>query len=157
MAKFLATHGISYLLEGMMMDAKEHLTLCFPRLYFTSAFWVRLIDAYERGVKIRMVFASDELDVYQRDSINHWSEMELYYCPNLNARCYFNEKLMLQTSMDIQEFDEKPNRDMGILIDSDVDQLLFRQAQLEIASLINSSQRIELFHPEQELLVLSED
>ena len=40
----------------------------------------------------------------------------MYFLPNLHAKCYFNEDRMIITSMNMYEFSEKHNREMGVLL-----------------------------------------
>lgn len=144
MAKFLATNGVSYLLEGILMDAKESLTIVNPHIKMTKTFWEKLKDSQFRKVDTRIVFSKLDLSKSQKKAMASWTSCKLYEIKNLGTKCYFNEKLMVLSSMDIWDTENVNERNMGIMIDLNKDQNLYRQAQLEVASIINASKPINL-------------
>ena len=75
--------------------------------------------------------------------------LELFYLENLHAKCYFNENRMVITSMNMYQFSEKNNREMGVLIDAKNDKELFDKAVNEALSIITHSEIIELHKTER--------
>lgn len=116
MAEFLTTSGTSHELENIIIDSKKKLTLVSPYLQLSKTFHQRLKDASNRGVKIVIIYGKDELKPNERNSLAELRNVELYYFENLHAKCYFNEDRMIITSMNMYEFSEKNNREMGVLI-----------------------------------------
>ena len=144
MAEFLTTNGTSSQIENIIMDAKKELTLVSPFLQLSKTFYERLKDAVNNGVKIRIVYGKDELKPNERNSLADLETIELYFFENLHAKCYFNEQSMVITSMNMYEFSEKNNREMGVYVTKDKDSELFTKAVNETNSIIRSAEPIEL-------------
>lgn len=139
MAEFLTTIGTSNSIENIIMDAQKELTLVSPYLKLSKTLFERLKDAANRGVKIKIIYGKDELKPNERNSLAEIGN-ELLYFENLHAKCYFNEFKMVITSMNMYEFSERTNREMGVLIDRQKDKDLYDKAVAEAKSIIASSE-----------------
>jgi hypothetical protein len=73
--------------------------------------------------------------------------LKLFYFQNLHAKCYFNDKEMVITSMNMYEFSEKNNREMGIYVTMQNDLEIVENALAETSSIVKSSKVIELYIP----------
>lgn len=139
MASFLTTSGTSYHIERIMIDAKKELVLISPYLKLSTTFFERLQDASRKGVLVRIIYGKDELKPQEEKQIKALENIELYFSKNLHAKCYFNETEMVITSMNMYEFSEKNNREMGVHITKEQDQLVYENAVDEAISIQNSS------------------
>lgn len=144
MAEFLTTNGTSYHIENIIIEAKAKLVLVSPYLQISKTFYERLKDASNKKVSIKIIYGKDELKPNERNSLAELSNVELFFFENLHAKCYFNETKMVITSMNMYEFSEKNNREMGVLIDRNGDKDLFEKAVNETLSIIQSSEQIAL-------------
>lgn len=145
MAEFLTTNGTSYNIENIIIEAKKELILVSPYLQISKTFYERIKDASKKGVDIKIIFGKDELKPNERNSLAELNQVELYFFENLHAKCYFNESKMVITSMNMYEFSEKNNREMGVLIDKTIDKELFEKAISETKSILQSSEQIPLW------------
>ena len=144
MAEFLTTNGTSYHIENVIINAKKKLVLVSPYLQISKTFFERLKDAVNKDVKIKIIYGKDELKPNEKNSLAELKNVELFYFENLHAKCYFNESEMVITSMNMYEFSEKNNREMGVFITKSKDPKLFDDAVNETLSIIQSSELIEL-------------
>jgi len=144
MAEFLTTNGTSYHIENIIIDAKSELVLVSPYLQISKTFYERLKDASNKGVRIKIIYGKDELKPNERNSLAELKNVELFFFENLHAKCYFNETKMVITSMNMYEFSEKNNREMGVLIDHSTDKNLFEMAVNETRSIVQSSEQVAL-------------
>lgn len=151
MAEFLTTNGTSYNIEKIILEARKELYLVSPFLQLSKTFFERLKDASQRGVIIKIVYGKDELKPNEKNSIAEINNLELYFFENLHAKCYFNESDMVITSMNMYEFSEKNNREMGVHIQRDKDKDLYEKAINEAKSIISSSERAELVKTKRSL------
>ena len=149
MATFLTTNGISYNIEKIIQEAQSELILISPYLQISKTFFERLKDASERGVKIIIVYGKDKLRPNERNSLASLKKLQLYSFENLHAKCYFNQNNMVITSMNMYEFSEKNNREMGVLISLPEDKELYEKASDEYNSIKQSSEVIELTKSER--------
>jgi phosphatidylserine/phosphatidylglycerophosphate/cardiolipin synthase-like enzyme len=139
MAEFLTTSGISFQIENIIKTSKTSLYLFTPFLKLTKNFFERLKDASERGVVIQIFYGKNELNADEKQKVAQLKNIQLYFSENLHAKCYFNESTMVITSMNMYEFSEKNNREMGILVYKTSDPQIFQDAIAEAKSIKASS------------------
>ncbi len=61
----------------------------------------------------------------------------IYFLGNLHAKCYFNEQSMVITSLNLYDFSEQNNREMGVLVTNGEDKELFKEAVGEARRIIS--------------------
>jgi len=141
MAKFLTTSGISYEIENIIKGARKKLILISPYLQLSENFYERLQDADNLKISITIIFGKSELDENEVEKLKNLNNVKLYFHPYLHAKCYFNEARMIITSMNMYDYSEKRNREMGVLIDRKEDSILFSETVKEAESIKNASQK----------------
>lgn len=151
MAEFLTTNGTSYHIENIIIGAEKKLVLVSPYLQISKTFYERLKDASKKNVEIKIIFGKDELKPNEKNSLAELKNLELLFFENLHAKCYFNEKEMVITSMNMYEFSEKNNREMGVFITKYNDKDIFDKAINETLSIIESSEVIQLAKTKRKL------
>lgn len=145
MAEFLTTNGVSHTLETIITSAKKRLVLVSPYLKFSRTFIERISVLSEKNVLIQIIYGKDAvIGVDDRLFIDSLENLELYYLDNLHAKCYFNENLMVITSMNLYDFSEKNNREFGVFIRKTNDKILYQNAVDEIESIIYVSETLKL-------------
>lgn len=144
MAEFLTTSGTSFNLENIILDAKTKLILVSPYLQISKTFYERLKDASNRNVAIKIIYGKEEINPNEKKQLAELENLELFYFENLHAKCYFNENKMIITSMNMYQFSEKNNREMGVLINRKLDTELFEKAVAETLSIVKSAKKVEI-------------
>lgn len=144
MADFLTTSGTSYQIERIIIEAKSQLVLISPYLQLSKTFFERLRDASNKNIPIIIVYGKDELKPNEKNSLAELKGVELFFFENLHAKCYFNESSMVITSMNMYEFSEKNNREMGVLLEKNNDNAIYEKAVEEAESIIKSAEQIQL-------------
>ncbi len=150
--KFLTTLLASAKVEKIIREAKNKLILITPFLKLSNLFLERLIDADNRGVRIKLVYGKKELDAKEYDNLEHLNNLELFYCESLHAKCYFNENQMVITSLNLYDYSIKTNREMGVYIKKEENEKLFNDAVAEANSIIQSS-IVEKFNIDKEITI----
>jgi hypothetical protein len=139
MPQFLTTAGTSHIIEDIIIKAKSELVLITPYLKLSRILFERLTDANHRGVRIQLVYGKSELQPSERRQLNALTNIELLFLGNLHAKCYFNESTLIVSSMNLYEFSEKNNREMGIVLTRREDGECFADALAEAHSIINAA------------------
>jgi hypothetical protein len=139
MAEFLTTAAVTYQVERVILESKKKLVLVSPYIKITKTFLERLRDASGRGVLITIIYGKSELNSIEKKQIDSIPDLKLYFFENLHAKCYFNESEMVITSMNLYEFSERNNREMGIFITKKLDEEIFKEAVSETHSIIKSA------------------
>jgi phosphatidylserine/phosphatidylglycerophosphate/cardiolipin synthase-like enzyme len=142
MAKYLRTSGISAGLEDLIRNAKERLYIISPYLKLSDNIKELLNDKEREKVEVRIIFGKQELNPGEMSYLENLKYVRLYFSKNLHAKCYLNEKQMIIASMNLYEFSQQNNREMGILIDRDnmEDNKVYEDAWKDIDSILNNSE-----------------
>ena len=143
MSEFLTTQGVAFQLETIVTGARTRLVLVSPYLQLSQTLYERLRDADGRGVKITLIYGKGtSLDRSHRSALAELDHLSAYFLENLHAKCYFNEARMVITSMNLYEFSEKTNREMGVLLTSD--EPAYREAVAEVKSIVAASESVQV-------------
>ncbi|HKK38796.1 MAG TPA: phospholipase D family protein [Cryomorphaceae bacterium] len=145
MAEFLTTSGTSYHIENIVRGSNKKLVMVSPFLQISETLLQRLIDAEFRGVEIILIYGKAKLKSNEKQALSKLKNLTLYYLENLHAKCFFNEREMIITSMNMYEFSEKNNREMGVLIRRSEDSSLFEHALEETHSILKASTKTPLY------------
>ncbi len=144
MAEFLTTYGVSHEIEQIITNARSKLFILSPYLQLSNTFFDRLKDADRRGIAITIIYGKDE-DIYdQREWLSQLNHLALHYFQKLHAKCYFNEDCMVITSMNMYQYSQQNNREMGVLISRSQDEKLFNAAEKEALSILDASTKVPL-------------
>lgn len=142
MAKFLNTSATNYYLEEMIKNAKERLVLISPYLKFNSKIRELIEDKNRMKIDIRLVYGKTEL---QPEAINWLSELTFVrtsFCHNLHAKFYMNEESCIITSLNLYDFSQVNNNEMGIFLDKETDSEVFLDAYEEAQRIIRVSDEV---------------
>ncbi|WP_069660252.1 phospholipase D family protein [Arcticibacter eurypsychrophilus] len=144
MAKFLNTTGVSYHLEDLIKGTKDRLILISPYLQFNDRIKEHLNNLNIQKRDIRIVYRENKLHVDE----NNWLESQIgvrtSICKNLHAKCYINENEAIITSMNLYEFSQQNNNEMGIYISKIQDPDLYSSAMEEAQRLLTISEEIRV-------------
>ena len=66
------------------------------------------------------------------------------FCKNLHAKCYMNEEMCIVTSLNLYEFSQVNNNEMGILIQRAEDSQLYKDAYEEAQRIIRISDEVRI-------------
>lgn len=138
MATFQTNKETQASLENIISNAEKQLILVSPYIKLTSALFTRLKSCCERGVTIKIMFRTGELKDEKVSSLATHKNVELRSADDLHAKCYFNEREMIVTSLNLLESSEK-NWEMGVLIDSINDKIMFDKAKREVNTIFDGS------------------
>lgn len=144
MAKFLNTSATNYFLEELIKDAKDRLILISPYLKLNDRVKELLADKNRLKIDVRMVYGKSELQPAEITWLREQSYIRTSFCKNLHAKCYLNEELCIVTSLNLYEFSQVNNNEMGILIRRGEDAELYRDAYDEAQRIIRISDEVRI-------------
>ncbi len=116
MAKFLNTQGLSEWIPRMIKEAEREVVILAPYIQTSELLYKALKNADDRGVEVLVVYREEKLNDFEKEKLLSIKNLNLFHHPNLHAKCYMNEKHIIVASMNMYEYSEKNNREMGILI-----------------------------------------
>jgi len=144
MTKFLDTTGVSYHLEQIIKNAKGRLIIISPFLKINDRIKSLLEDQNRLRIDIRIVYGKIELQPDENDWLKTLDYIRLSFCKNLHAKCYMNEDEALVTSMNLYEFSQSNNNEMGILVKKEEDKELYEDIEKECQRLVRNSEEIKI-------------
>lgn len=144
MAKFLNTSATNYYLEEMIKTAKDRLILISPFLRLNERIKELLEDKDRLKIDVRIVYGKSELQPEEVNWLKGLSYIRTSFCKNLHAKCYLNEESCIITSLNLYEFSQVNNNEMGIFIDRQNDTDLYREAYEEAQRIIRISDEVRI-------------
>lgn len=144
MAKFLNTTGVSYHLEELIKGTKDRLILISPYLKFTDRIKEHLHNLNIQKRDIRIIYRESKLQVEENNWLESHIGVRTSICKNLHAKCYINENEAIITSMNLYEFSQQNNNEMGIYISKAEDLELYNSTLEEAQRLLTISDEIRV-------------
>ena len=145
MARFLTTAGISTELEEIITKASERLVLISPFLKVTDRLKELIEDkARFKDIDIRVIYGKNELQPEENNWLDSLSSVRTSFRKNLHAKCYMNEKTALLTSMNLYEYSQQNNDEMGILVSYEEDEGLYRDINEYVRRIMRGSEEVRI-------------
>ncbi|MCO8045171.1 phospholipase D family protein [Acinetobacter bohemicus] len=144
MAKFLNTSATNFFLEELIKNAKERLILISPYLRLNDRIKELLEDKDRLKIDIRIIYGKSDLHPDEIKWLQKLDYVRLSFCKNLHAKCYINESECIISSLNLYEFSQVNNNEMGILVRKDEDQEVFKDAYEEAQRIIRISDEVRI-------------
>lgn len=144
MAKFLNTSATNFFLEELIKNAKERLILISPYLRLNDRIKELLEDKDRLKIDIRIVYGKSDLHPEEIKWIQKLDYVRLSFCKNLHAKCYLNESECIISSLNLYEFSQVNNNEMGISIRKYEDDEVFKDAYEEAQRIIRISEEVRI-------------
>lgn len=154
MAEFLNTKKIREYIEKIIETAERELVIISPYLQIDEHLIKLLKNADARGVETTLVYKEQKVNDAEKNKLKQIDNLNLLHHPNIHCKTYYNERYLIITSMNLFDYSQRNNREMGVLFrrtneestgwndnknDKD-DESIFQDAIAEIKSIINSSE-----------------
>ena len=144
MAKFLNTSGTNFFLEELIKNAKERLILISPYLRLNDRIKELLEDKDRLKIDIRIVYGKSDLHPDDIKWMQKLDYVRVSFCKNLHAKCYINESECIISSLNLYEFSQVNNNEMGILVRKYEDNEVFKDAYEEAQRIIRISDEVRI-------------
>lgn len=144
MAKFLNTSAVNYYLEELIKNAQERLVLISPYLRVNDRIRELIEDKNRLKIDIRIIYGKSELQPDEVAWLKSLEFVRISYCHNLHAKCYLNEKEGIITSLNLYDFSQVNNNEMGVFISREQDNVLYDETYQEVNRLIRISDEVRL-------------
>ena len=144
MAKFLNTSATNFFLEELIKNAKERLFLISPYLRLNDRIKELLEDKNRMKIDIRIIYGKTDLHPEEIKWLQQLDYVRVSFCKNLHAKCYLNESSCILTSLNLYEFSQVNNNEMGVLLTKAEDGQVFIDAYEEAKRIIRISDEIRI-------------
>ena len=144
MARFLTTTGVSYRLEEIIKGAEQQLVIISPFLRINERIKSLIEDADRLRIDIRVVYGKGELEPKENNWLESINSIRTSFSKNLHAKCYLNENQALLTSMNLYEFSQVNNHEMGILVAREEEPELYDEIYQESMRIVRNSEEVRV-------------
>ena len=144
MAKFLNTSGTNYYLEELIKNASDRLILISPFLKLNDRIKELLEDKNRLKIDVRIVYGKSELHPEEINWLKELNFVRTSFCKNLHAKAYINEESCIITSLNLYEFSQINNNEMGVFIDRNTDSEMYRDTYEEAQRIIRISDEVRI-------------
>jgi len=144
MAKFLNTSATNYYLEELIKGASERLVLISPYLKLNDRIKELLEDKNRLKIDVRIVYGKSELQPNEINWLKELTFIRTSFCKNLHAKCYLNEESCIITSLNLYEFSQVNNNEMGIQVSRSEDVEIYKDAYEEAQRIIRISDEVRI-------------
>lgn len=153
MAKFLNTDLLNQWIPRLINETEKELVIIVPYIKTSGLMYKHLWEANKRGVETTLIYKENKLSAEEKKKFEALDNLNLMSHPNVHAKCYYNEKYLIIGSMNLYEYSERNNREMGVLLHKqDIEELgdvgfntfsdsddLFEEAKKEIQAILRSA------------------
>tara|TARA_R110002124_G_scaffold128157_23_gene288813 strand:+ start:40534 stop:41256 length:723 start_codon:yes stop_codon:yes gene_type:complete len=144
MPKLLNTSATNYYLEELIKNAKERLILISPFLKINDRIRELLEDKNRMKIDVRIVYGKSELHPNEVNWLKSLTFVRTSFCKNLHAKCYMNEEMAIITSLNLYDFSQVNNNEMGILLTREEDTDTFRDTYDEAQRIVRISDEVRI-------------
>ncbi|ECI7801143.1 DNA repair protein, partial [Salmonella enterica subsp. enterica] len=135
MVQVLNTTGLNYQLEKTITEAEERIILISPYLKLSNRIKELIEDKNRLKVDIRIVYGKSELNSKEYEWLTNLPFVRLSFCENLHAKLYANENQCIVCSLNLYDFSQINNHEIGVLI-------IKEQEKDAYTSSLNEAQRL---------------
>lgn len=144
MAKFLNSSGTTYHLKELIKNASDRLIIISPYLKLNERIKELLEDRNRLKIDIRIVYGKNDLHPEEINWLKNLTFIRTSFCKNLHAKCYLNENECIITSLNLYEFSQVNNNEMGVLIYRNEDAKLYADTYEEAQRIIRISDEVRM-------------
>ncbi len=119
MALFLNTSRLNYWIPKLIQEAEKELILIVPYIQTSDNIFKSLKIADKKDVEIILIYRENKLSAKEKERLLSLKNISLLHHPNIHCKCYFNGDLLIIGSMNLYDYSEKNNREMGVLFSAE--------------------------------------
>ena len=116
--QFITTQGINHFLYELIKNANQYVTLITPYAQLNTRLQELLKNKKQQGVTITFVCRVNELKEQEKLILSECGT-HIKNRNNLHAKCYISENEAIITSLNLYEYSQVNNDEMGILVKRD--------------------------------------
>ena len=151
MAKYLDTSQISSELMQLLKEAKEKIILVTFSLQVNNQIQERLKTKSKLGTlsEITIIYGNTKLKEKELKWMEEIDDLKVFQKKNLHAKCYINENRAIISSMNLYDYSQTSNIEMGFLIDREKDKEAYESMMEDIADLKINGDRKKIYELEE--------
>lgn len=152
MPEFLDTQNISSEIANLIKNSRQRLYLITPYLQLNRQIKPYIKDLVYKipTIQIIVVCRSDKINVEDMGFLQDLKNVQIWALDNLHAKCFINEETAIITSMNLYQYSEGNNYEMGIKLDKEKDESIYKQISEYIDIIMRESKEYVIKKKETE-------
>src|SRR4030042_5372615 len=118
--------------------------LISPYLKISDRLKQSIKDKDDMKIDIRLIYGKTEIELSENNWLKSLKSIRTSFCQNLHAKCYLNEKEAIITSMNLYDFSQVNNNEMGIYVEKNNDDESYASIYEEAMRLVRISDEIKI-------------
>jgi hypothetical protein len=114
--EILETTAISFEIENIINSSIDFVIIVSPYLKINNRLRPKLSDCFKRNSRNIILYRESELSKEEKTWLTMQKNLELIPIRNLHAKCYINETTMLMSSMNLYDFSQINNHELGLMV-----------------------------------------
>jgi hypothetical protein len=115
MSHFLNREKFNFWIPKLITLADEEVILIVPYIQTSDTILKALQKANKDNKRIVIVYRENKLSDKEKGKLLALDNLDLLHHPNIHCKCYYNGDLLIIGSMNLYEYSEKNNREMGVI------------------------------------------
>ena len=155
MAKYLDTSHISSELMELLKEAKEKIILVTFSVQVNTQIQERLKTKSKIGTlsEITLIYGNTKPKKSELQWMSEIDDLKVWQKTNLHAKCYINEKKAIICSMNLYDYSQTTNVEMGFLITKEEDPEAYKKMMEDIDDLKINGDRVKPWLGEDNLKI----
>ncbi|MFC1994400.1 phospholipase D family protein [Chloroflexota bacterium] len=125
----------------IVRKADSKVVLISPYIKIPDDLMERLKYMDGKGIKTTVVCREKDLKADVKSKLESLRNLDLRFDEDLHAKCFYNEKSMVITSLNLHEHSQQHNREMGILLNLKEDPVVFNEARDEAEFIVGRAKK----------------
>jgi hypothetical protein len=138
MASFLPVQGVTWHTLAIVKSARERLFLISPHVRLSGTLLQGIKEVGQR-VPVSIIFRDIDLPAQLLQELRCINRLKLLQNPAVHSKCYLNEQTMVITSMNLSAFEGAQDFEMGVLVDRELDAMLYQAAFDEVIRIVDAA------------------
>lgn len=115
MSHFLNREKFNFWIPKLITQSDEEVLLIVPYIQTSDTVFKALQKANRDHKRIVIVYRENKLNDKEKKKLLALENVDLLHHPNIHCKCYYNGDLLIIGSMNLYEYSEKNNREMGTI------------------------------------------
>tara|TARA_B100001167_G_scaffold189601_1_gene154600 strand:- start:1353 stop:2288 length:936 start_codon:yes stop_codon:yes gene_type:complete len=112
---FLNTQLLNQFIPELIKSSENELVLIVPYVQISKTIFKALQVANKNRVQIILIYRENKLNDREKSKLLSLGNISLLHHPHIHSKCYFNGDVLIIGSMNLYEYSELNNREMGSL------------------------------------------
>lgn len=136
--KILGTTDITHRIEYLLKESSSFLIFVSPYMNLNNRLQAKMSVCFEQVKEVLILYRKGELNKSEKDWLTNLSNVSLIPIQNLHAKIYMNEHRCLITSMNLYEYSQVNNHEIGIEFEAEANRKEFMEVLKEINLILSS-------------------